>query len=295
MHVVGLIGEQPMPCLVVLRYLEPDSFTLVCTAYTRRIAERLKKLVKAQAAHILEVPAYKLGEIRRSLLDHLEGLGEKRVAFDLTGGTKTMAFATYDVARLLSGVAYYLRSQMENVLFEYAFGTGDSLQEREIALPMGLFTIRDFLGAYLDEFKITGPCKSPQGRQFEIAVRDSLSEVVDEIEAGVRSISGQLDLDLVFRVGNGVGVAEVKTGRKAEHKEPLEQLKSACSKEILGTYTKPFLIIDREWGPDKQNLRDLASAWDITVIELPSFRDTGSLCAEDKEKLQTAVKKVLGG
>lgn len=295
MHVVSLIGEQPMPCLVVLRYLKPDSFTLVCTSYTRKVAERLKKLVKAQAAHILEVPAYKLGEIRRSLLDHLEGLEEKHVVFDLTGGTKTMAFAAYDVARLLAGVAYYLRSQRENVLFEYAFGTGDSLQEREIPLPSGLFTIRDFLGAYLDEFKVIGPCKSSPGRDFEIAVRDSLGKVVDEIEAGVRSISGQLDLDLVFRVGNRVGIAEVKTGGRAECKEPLEQLKSACSKEILGTYTKPFLIIDRKWGPDKQNLRDLASAWDITVIELPSFRDTGSLSAEDVEKLQTTVKTVLGG
>ncbi len=291
MHVISLIGEQPIPCLMILRLLKPSGFTLVCSDFTRRVALRLKKIVDAEEKLVLEISPYRFEEIRQLTLEHVRKVSDE-VVFDLTGGTKIMAFATYDVARSLGASAYYLRSQQQNVLFRYTFSeTG--VREESIEVPSDLFTLRDYLSAYLDEYQITGPCKAPDGREFEIAVRQVIEPVVDEVEAGIRSVGGQLDLDLAFRIGNRVGIAEVKAAKKG--KDALEQLKSATSREFLGTFTKPFLILDHEWGEKQRNLRELAAAWDIEVIGLPSYRETGMISPQDQEKLRNTILKVLGG
>ena len=294
MHVVSLIGEQPIPCLMILRFLKPKGFTLVCSDFTRGVAQRLKKIVKANEKFLIEVSPYQLGEIRQEIFTHVRNLTDKEVTFDLTGGTKVMAFAAYDVARSLRASAYYLRSQRENVLFKYTFSETGVIEERLDVSP-DLFTLHDYLSVYLDEFKITGPCKSSPGREFEIAVREAMESTVDEIEAGVRGVGGQLDLDLAFRLGCLVGVAEVKTGKKGDEKDALEQLKSATNPKFLGTFTKPFLIIDHAWGPKQRNLQELAEAWDITVIELPSYREKGNISREDREKLRFKISEILKG
>ncbi|MDN5376342.1 MAG: hypothetical protein PWQ39_1382, partial [Thermacetogenium sp.] len=71
----------------------------------------------------------------------------------------------------------------------------------------------------------------------------------------------------------------------------IEQIITAAEQRFLGTYTKKFLIIDREYEP---NNFALARAHGITVVELPSAQ-SGELSREDTEKLIQTVKKELGG
>jgi hypothetical protein len=66
---------------------------------------------------------------------------------------------------------------------------------------------------------------------------------------------------------------------------------------LLGTYTKKFLILDREYG---SNNRELAMAHGITIIELPSASTQngellGELSKKDREKLIETVKVKIGG
>lgn len=296
MHIVSLVGEQAAPSLVVLRTLSPKGFTLVCTDLSKRIAGNIRDLVRAEERHLLEVPPYRLGEITRLLREHASSIGDE-IAFDLTGGTKTMALAAYAVAQSMGAKIYYLKFQGEKVIFEYTW-EGDVLKEREISLGSSSFTLSDYLGAYLGpgNFDIHGIPEEPDspGKRFEKEVYEALAESLDEVGASIR-ISGALELDLAFRKGISVGVAEVKTGRKACEKRPLEQLNAACAREHLGTYTKKVLIIDRVWDASKENLIDLARAWKIKVIELPSFGVQNHLSPEDKRKLQEEVTKFLEG
>jgi hypothetical protein len=279
---------------MILRFLKPEGFTLVYSSFTQKIARRLQKIIKARDKLLVEIPPYRFEEIRRRLSKHIQNIADEEVAFDLTGGTKVMAFAAYDIAYSLQTNAYYLRSQQESVLSKYNF-SGMGVTEERIEIPHGLFSLQDYLSVYLDNFQITGPCKALEGRDFEIAVKEAIKPMVDEIVAGVRSVGGQLDLDLAFRLGNLVGIAELKTGKKGDEKDALEQLKSAASREFLGTFTKPFLIIDHSWGPRQYNLRELALAWEITVIELPSYRKDGRISSKDLEKLCSTISKALNG
>ena len=296
MHVITLLGEQPIPSLVVLRYLKPDSFTIISTEFTAHRAARLMDLVPAERKESLKIPPYEMQKAQELIRKHVDELSMRadELAFDLTGGTKIMALAGYAVAQALRAPVFYLRTQQESVLFRYSFGEAGVVESEEI-LPLDertkqLINLEDYLRAYLGDFKISGPCDSEPGRSFEIAVQDVLSRACDEVVLGIKA-GGALDIDLAVRVGNRVGVAELKTGSKAEKKRPLEQLNSACGRAFLGIYTRKFLIIDRKL--EAQNLKDLAEAWRIKVIELPGFAQNGRLTVEDQEKLIKEVRTAL--
>lgn len=100
-----------------------------------------------------------------------------------------------------------------------------------------------------------------------------------------------MEIDLIFRCGNQVGIAELKTGKVALSKEGLDQLNAACAREYLGIYTKKFLIIDGEYPA---NNKELAQAWNINIIELTGSKDKGYVVDADKERLVRAVTGVLG-
>lgn len=296
MHIVSLVGEQAAPSLVVLRTLAPRGFTLVCTDLSERVARNIKDLVSAEERRLLRVPPYRLGEIIDLLRAHIGSIKDE-VVFDLTGGTKTMALAAHAVARGMGARIYYLKFQGKKIIFEYTW-EDSTIREREISPESSPFTLRDYLGAYLglSNFEIRGIAKAPDspGKRFENEVYGALTESLDEVEACIK-IGGALELDLAIRKGISVGVVEVKTGRKACEKRPLEQLNAACGREFLGTYTKKILIIDRVWDASRENLFDLARAWKIKVIELTSFSAQTRLSSEDKHKLQEEVGRYLEG
>ncbi len=300
MHVITILGEQPIPSLMVLRHLNPSSFTIVATKFTFLRAERVKALLAGASGEILNVLPYQFKQTAETIRQHAKELlqNAKEIAFDLTGGTKIMALAAYDAARVLKIPIYYLQTQRGTVLFRYSFTrTGDL--EAEVATPLDseakqLISLEDYLNAYLGEFQITGPCRTEPGRSFEIAVKDVLSSAFDEVMLGIK-FGGALDIDLAVRLGSRVGVAELKTGKKAENKRPLEQVNAACGRAFLGIYTKKFLISDRVWGGKHPNLTALAEAWGVKVIELPTFGKGKRLSDQDQEKLIREVKASLEG
>ena len=280
MHIVTLLGEQPVPSLLMLRYLKPDSFTIVSTEFTAPRASRLMKLVPGiseERKETIQVPPYELQKAEELIRGHLEKLLGKvdKLAFDLTGGTKIMALAGYAVAQAFRAPVFYLRTQRESILFRYDFDETGVVKSEE-AMPLAekanqLINLEDYLRAYLGDFQVTGPCRNEPGRSFELAVKSALSLALDEVMLGIK-VGGALDIDLAVRLGNKVGVAELKTGGKAESKRPLEQLNAVCGREFLGTYTKKFIVIDRVWGDKHPNLNDLAQAWGVKVIELRASR-----------------------
>ncbi|MBE7557389.1 MAG: hypothetical protein HS126_40645 [Anaerolineales bacterium] len=102
-----------------------------------------------------------------------------------------------------------------------------------------------------------------------------------------------MDIDLVVRIGNQVGIIEAKTGGKGRKKEGIDQLNTAGGRAYLGTYTKKFLIVDSSWEI-LSNLSDLAKVRDIVVIELPSYGETKQLADADRERLIQTIRTNLG-
>lgn len=297
MVIISLIGKQPVPNLLPLRYQLPDTAVLVCTDQTEKVARQLEQLLARNhiGVQLLFTDAYDIRKIQEDLQGFLREKGWQGadLIFNLTGGTKTMVLAAYEVAREYQAPFLYLESEeKKSHLYKYRFENGVARREGDEILP-GCITIDDYLRAYVGNYSVTGPAKGTGGI-FEQVIVDALQSKVDEILPGV-TLGGALEVDLVVRCENQVGVISAKTGKKAREKVGLDQLNAACDPEYLGTYTRKMLVINQAW-PARYNLRDLARAWDIRVIELPSFSENSpSLSLDDQQHLVQTVRQVLLG
>lgn len=295
---VSLVGEQPVPNLLAVLYVRPERAVLVCTERTKGVSERLRSVlkwrgipVKGEPVDVVDVDPYDIADIESKLRTVIreKNWPPDKIVFNLTGGTKPMALVAYRLAEELSSPFLYVQSEgKKSVVYIYRFsGRGPELKDADEVPPV--LDIDLYLKAHLEDYAATNEFKNP----FEQMVHAALQSELDEVKNSVKPVPelGALEIDLVFRSGNRVGIAEVKTGKKARSKEGIEQIIIAAEPRFLGTYTEKFLILDREYEP---NNRKLAEAHRITVIELPSAQN-GELSKEDTEKLIQTVKKELGG
>jgi len=292
---IFLVGEQSIPNLLPIRAFRPEAALGVFSEYTRKGYERLGPLVgeqlrlwplKVDAYDICAIQAALLGEIRsRELVSH-------ELLFNITGGTKPMSLAAYLAAQELQAPIIYLQTEGKRTrLCRYEFDqTAPRMVEDQI-LP-GLITIDDYLQAYLGrQYSSRKSVQDDDGHRFEQAIANALGPVLDEAVRGI-SLKGVVDVDLVVRSENQVGILEAKLGNN-HMKQGIDQLNTAGGQTFLGTYTQKFLVSDQNWNayPD---LKELASTRQITIIELPNSRGQPTLTMENTQKVQQAILKGLG-
>ncbi len=293
--IVSLVGQQPIPNLLPIRHIKPRAVLLVYSDFTQRAAEKLTQLVEDDlVVWPLLTEAYAITNIRDNLINklHKEQAVSEDIIFNVTGGTKPMSLAAYLVASEKRAPFVYLQSEgKRSRLYHYTFDKKGELILTGDDILSGLITADDYLLAYVNSYKLTGFAKNMQGGLFERAIHDVLASVVDEILIGAKLL-GALDVDFVVRCDNQVGIIEAKTGKGV--KKGLDQLNTAGGQQYLGTYTQKFLVSDQVWDHTRSNLRELAGARRIKVIELPSYGQTGKISTADAHKLRFEVCEALG-
>lgn len=290
---ISLVGEQRVPNLLPVLQEKPQHVVLVYTERTKAVGERLRSVLKDRGISVEDEPLcvdpYDMADIESKLKAHImkKNWPPDKIVFNLTGGTKPMAFAAYRLAEQFGSPFLYVQSEgKKSVTYYYRFSArGPELEQADEVPPV--LNIDLYLKVHLGEYSEGEPKE-----EFERMVATVLQEELDEVKTSIRPVElGALEIDLVLRCGNHVGIAEVKTGGKAKKKEGIEQIITAAEQRFMGTYTKKFLILDRDY---EFNNRKLAVAHGITVIELPSAQN-GGLSKEDTEKLLQIVKTELGG
>lgn len=294
---ISLVGEQPIPNLLAVLYARPQHAVLVCTERTKAVSERLRSLLKERGisvedgpVDVVDVNPYDMADIESKLMTVIreKNWPPDKIVFNLTGGTKPMAFAAYRLTEQLSCSFLYVQSEGKSSrVYRYRCSERGPELEKVYEVPPVL-DIDLYLKAHLEGYTDTGRFMN----EFERMVYAVLEQELEEVKHTVRVPKlGGLEIDLVLRSGNHVGIAEVKTGNKARSKEGIDQLNTTGEQRCLGTYTKKFLILDQEY---EFNNMELARAHRITVIELSSAQ-SGELSKEDTEKLIQTVKRELGG
>jgi hypothetical protein len=281
---ISLVGEQATPLLLPMLYLQPERLLLVTTKRMRPIAERVATLFP-NAAVSEDIPAYDIPKIYAALtaIVAAEEARDAELRFNLTGGTKPMALAAHQLARERSADWLYLQSQGAQSLL-YCHRPERQEQPYTVEPLPPLLTLDMVLRAHQGVYGE----KAPQDPAEELVV-EALAEHVDEYKTSVTH-GGALEIDLVLRCGNQVGIAEVKTGGSARKKAGIDQLTTAAEQRYLGTYTRKYLILDREMGP---NNRELAEAHHIEIIVLPGLQQ-GTLSEEERQALLGAILPSLG-
>ncbi len=283
-----LVGEQPVPNLLPTRHLQPDVAVLVHSTFTRLIAERLKNLLERGEVKcpLCEVDPYDFLAIQSSLQQFLDqNLGEHESVFNLTGGTKPMALAAFLLAfQRKSDFLYFQTESGHSKLYRYGFGENREVVLREAIELSETITLDEYLRLYVGNYQTGEP-----RNDFEEQVRDALRTIPDlEMLTSVRPQGlDALEVDFVVRLGNQVGVIEAKTrGAKAG----IDQINAVAEPRYLGTYVHKFLVSSK---PVDQNNKNLAKAYKIEVIELPSYSESGHLNDRDKETLRERIVEKL--
>ncbi len=309
-RMILLVGEQPAPNLLPVLHFRPEQVLLVYTDLTERISDNLARLIRAKlvqekrrhrprlrAAIAPGLPvcvckldhAYNIARIRATLRDKLNELNwpADDMIFNLTGGIKPMALAAFGLAQEQRCRSIYFQTEgNRSLIYDYRFDSGQLVLADEINVSATI-TIDDYLRMYLGEYEEEGHKDA-----LERVVGDALRAVagISEVKAGIRPVGAEaLEIDLVIRVGNQVGVAEVKM---QGNKDPIDHLNAVGSQRYLGTYVKKFLISAHE--VDRNN-KNLAQAYQVEVIELPGYAEHRELLVAERDRLAQTVLGKLGG
>jgi hypothetical protein len=291
---VSLIGEQIIPNLLPLKYFKPDISLAVFSAHTKKGYERLQKITEHWVKLIpCEVDAYKIDAIQPALLDALEKWDTSRdVVFNITGGTKPMSIAAYLAAAQLNAPMIYFQTEgKRSRVLRYEFQDGEPVMIGDYFLP-AVITLDEYLQAHV-ELSPPRQQRIPDvhGHRFENDISEVLSGVVDEIKMRFY-LQGIVEIDMAVRCENQVGIIEVKTGTNGI-KSAIDQLSDAGEQRYLGTYTQKFLITDRDLS-GLTDLKKLADAHHIIVIELPNYERERILNPVETGLLRAAILKGLG-
>lgn len=288
---ISLVGEQPIPVLLPAVQLKPDQHVLVCSAETEPVAKRLQKFGEGWQVKLLKSP-YNLEAMITAL--HEIAVGED-LFFNLTGGTKLMSLAMYRVAMETRSRFGYLESQNHRSDFYVYAVQGDSILSEPVMEISESLSIDQYLQAHLDDYEETGISQTEGGR-LEQWVKAALEKAGFETKAGVRpaKAGGQLEIDLVVRKNNQVGIVEIKSGDKKgeSSKKGIDQLTTAGAREYLGTYTARFLVVAR--GQERY-IKELAQAQRVNLIEIPHYDAVREKSESDREKLVDLVSDTLLG
>jgi Domain of unknown function (DUF1887) len=291
---IALIGEQPLPNLLPVRHYHPQNVLLVYTERTKQVYERLKATLQQETTvYGLETDAFDIVAIAEALDKQLEQLPElnfQPVDFNLTGGTKAMALAAYQVAQQHNMPVFYLQSEgKHNRIYHYTWASGQLRTARNILLPECV-ALRDIFNVHFgpNAWQESGPGRA-EGSPFEILLAETLQSQGYEIMIGVRALDGQIDIDVAMRFENRYGIIEAKMGKNGKKLDGIKQLSNNV--RHVGTYTQTFFAVTVPPEPAHEAVT-LASR--IKVISLTSYDSkTNSLASDDLKKLITIVEASL--
>jgi hypothetical protein len=282
MRLISLVGEQPIPNLIVSRMLNPDTNILLYTQTTERVAQNLLAVLPSAESYI--IAPYDLTQAAGQIAFHTS----QDTVINLTGGTKLMALAAYEAARGRRLPVVYLRSEgPQAILYRYRIREHGPELAGEEAVGT-LIDIDDYLRAHgVTPLHETGP----QNAQ-EAGLRRWLESQVEECRSNL--IFSAFEVDFILRRGNRVTLLETKMTHK-NTREGIDQLNTAAGRAFLGTYTGKILVVSKPLGPQ---LSRLAQARNVQVVTVTGKLDarTGRLLLdqESRNELERTLERILG-
>jgi|JI10StandDraft_1071094.scaffolds.fasta_scaffold86633_4 hypothetical protein len=116
---VCLVSDQPIPNLLPLcvSALKPDTVVLLTSNQKKEKAEFLKPVIESWGikTDIISIDAYNLINAKNACLDVLKKYNTTDISLNVTGGTKIMAFAAYEVFNMMRKQIFYVDTFDKNI------------------------------------------------------------------------------------------------------------------------------------------------------------------------------------
>jgi Domain of unknown function (DUF1887) len=294
---ISLVGEQSLPNFLPVQYYHPNDVLLIYSSKTLQKYEYLKLTLQKEVNVLgLETDAYDISTMARALneeLGKIAALISQPLVFNLTGGTKTMSLAAYQVAQQHNAPMMYLQSEGKHTrVYHYIWKYQQLCSTNNELLPECI-TLQDVFDLYLGpgNWQECGSGRS-EGSPFEDALAATLRMHGYEVMIGVRAMNGQIDVDIAVRSGNQYGIIEAKMGKNGKKLDGIKQQLSTAARH-LGTYSQTFYVITVPSQPAHSAITDGSN---IQVVSLPSYdRTTNMLPTAEVTVLLDKIGKALKG
>lgn len=300
---IALVGGQTQPNILPILHYKPSNTLLIYTRTTQGQYENLKTALEKKKFNVqgLETDPYHIAAIVEKMNESLSEMTD--LLFNLTGGTKPMSLAAYQVAAQLGAPVIYLQSEKGQSLVDHYVWQDHQLCYQQQELLTTYLTLQDVLELHLgsqkdergkDAWKIDKSIDPKSlGQPFELAIEKTLHDHGYEVLRAVKGKNNNLDIDVMIRFQNQIGIIEAKTGKDSPPAglEGVKQLSTAM-RYLGGIYTRQFLIINGEPSNDQRAMCDILR---IHIISLPHYKQSmkSTLSQEDIDILLTAVDKIM--
>lgn len=290
---IALVGGQLLPNFLPVRYYHPEDLLLVYTDGTRKQFNQLKAMLKQETNVMeLETDPYDIAKIIHDLEEklHSPGLADKPLLFNLTGGTKTMSLASYQIAQLQTAPMFYLQSEgKQNRIYYYTWQQKQLASSNNEIIPECI-QLREFFDLHFGpgQWKETVPAINTGG-YFESAIAETLRTHGFEVLTGVKAMGEQIEIDVAARFENRFAIIEAKTGKEGKALKGIQQLSNAV--RHLGTYTQSLYVITV--SPSESH-KTITEASRIKVVSLTNYvSGSTTLETDDIATLLTTVNSAL--
>ena len=289
-NMVLLVGEQPAPNLLPLKHYNPSNVILVHTSRTARIASRLAQVIgNIVKQPFCDVEPYRVDPIKEELQSYIGKLGwtGNDLVFNLTGGTKPMATAAFEIARQMEATAFYYQTEdNQSLIHPYRYDRGSLVTDIPVSIAETL-TLDSYLRLYVGDYEPDSLPKDPFEDMVYRALHENQWPGLEMMPAVyLKGVGPNVEVDMLARVGNQVAAFEVK---RSASKKAIDQLNGVTDQRTLGTYTRKILV---SANPLEVNNLELAKAHRMRVVVLESGVND-RLSPGDIDKLIDAVKDTL--
>lgn len=290
---IALVGEQLLPNFLPVRHYLPEETLFVYTERTRPHYEKLAAVLQNKT-HVIELKTdpYDIGKISHALRSKLTSPehARKSLQFNITGGTKMMSLAAYQIAQEFKAPLFYLQSEgKQNRVYHYSWENRQLLASSNEIMPECI-QLSNFFNLHLglQNWKAVGTTNA-EGGPLEEAIALTLQANGYEVMAGVKALGNQIDIDVAIRCENRFAIFEAKLGEIGRKLDGIKQLSNAV--RHLGTYTSTFYVIT---VPPSESHDAITTASRIQVVSLRAYEGGAkSLGPEDTSTLLEAANKVM--
>jgi hypothetical protein len=280
---VALVGGQSLPNLLPVRHYHPESTLLIYSKRTQGVYERLKAVLQQETqVYGLETDAYDIPDIVEKFNEVLESppLAAHPLLVNLTGGTKPMSLAAYQVAQQRNAPMIYLESERKRIFMYHYTWAGQELQSASPEMLAEYIRLQDFFDVQLGVNKWSQQHPpSNDGGYFELALADALRSHGYEIMTSVKAMGSQVDIDIAVCYENQFGILEAKLGKQGKNLHGIQQL--STNGQFLGIYTRRFYVITVN---SSYSHEEISKAANIQIISLPGYDEQTHTLSEDDVK-----------
>lgn len=295
MHLISLVGKQPMPILIPLWQFENvTDVQFVATEETVSHAENLKQFIlqdqTLQGIKIHDniiVEAYNLSETRSKISQAISKNQHHTVLINYTSGTKIMSLACLLASQEYHSKILYVSTET-NRLYTYDHAT-QSEQCEHIKLNISsfqYFRAHGFDANYnLNFSQLHPPVKIPKEGDFleEFAFQACLdsglfSDVQKNVYIQKVLPNGKVvknELDIVMTYNGNLAVCSCKSGKLDNN--VLYELIALSRAEAMGIYCSRFLITSSDANDIKPGIKNRAAEYKIKIISQDLHKDLGEI------------------